>query len=109
MGCAIEDANCAGSDGGRSFYFKVNGEEVYMSGANMVPMDYYPSRMYADEELDWMMESAIAANINVLRIWGGGMYLSDSFYSKADEHGLMIWHDLMFSCKIYPMHSEEFV
>lgn len=75
----------------------------------MVPMDYYPSRMNNEEELQWMITSAVEANINVLRIWGGGMYLPDRFYELADQAGLMIWHDLMFSCKIYPMHSAEFV
>lgn len=50
----------------------------------MVPMDYYPSRMNNEEELQWMITSAVEANINVLRIWGGGMYLPDRFYELAD-------------------------
>lgn len=75
----------------------------------MVPMDYYPSRMLEETEIDWLVDSAIASNINLLRIWGGGVYLSDYFYTKADRAGLMIWHDLMFSCKVYPTHSQAFV
>lgn len=46
MDCVVENEDCKGKDAGRSFFFKINGEEVYMRGANMVPMDFYPSRMY---------------------------------------------------------------
>lgn len=80
-----------------------------MKGANMVPMDYYPSRMKSEDEIRWLMLSAQEANINILRIWGGGMYLNDNFYEMADRAGMMLWHDMMFSCKVYPMHSQEFI
>lgn len=109
MDCAVEDENCNKPGQGRSFYFRINGEQVYMRGANMVPIDYFPQREKSKDEIDWLIESALEANINVLRIWGGGVYLPDYFYERADERGLMIWHDLMFSCKIYPMHSQKFI
>jgi len=76
-----------------------------MKGANMVPMDYYPSRMNSEIELKWLLLSAFEANINILRIWGGGVYLNDKFYELADESGMMIWHDMMFSCEVYPVTS----
>jgi len=107
--CIEPDENCKGKDAGRSFFFKINEKEVYMKGANMVPIDYYPNRMKSESELKWLLFSAQAANINVLRIWGGGMYLDDNFYELADQAGMMIWHDMMFSCKIYPVHSKQFV
>jgi beta-mannosidase len=47
--------------------------------------------------------------MNIIRIWGGGMYLDDNFYELADKAGIMLWHDMMFSCKIYPFKSESFV
>ena len=67
-----------------------------------MPLDYYPSRMMDSRELEWLFVSAFAANMNVLRIWGGGMYMTDEFYEMADQTGMMIWHDMMFSGKFYP-------
>jgi beta-mannosidase len=55
-----------------------------MKGANMVPLDYYPSRMNSDKEIKWFLLSAQEANLNILRIWGGGVYLNDNFYELAD-------------------------
>ena len=80
-----------------------------MKGANMVPLDYYPNRMNSDKEIKWFLLSAQEANINILRIWGGGVYLNDNFYELADQMGMMIWHDMMFSCEVYPMTSPEFI
>ena len=57
----------------------------------MVPMDYWPSRMLVEEEIDWLLLSALESNINLLRIWGGGMYMTDYFYRRADELGILIW------------------
>ena len=53
-------------------------------------------------ELEWLFLSAEAANYNGLRIWGGGMYMTDEFYEMADKRGMLIWQDMMFSCKFYP-------
>jgi beta-mannosidase len=50
----------------------------------MVPMDYYPDRMKSNEEIKWFLEEATAANMNMLRVWGGGMYMDDNFYEMAD-------------------------
>lgn len=72
-------------------------------------MDYYPHRMYDEAELDWQLISAAAANMNLLRVWGGGLYPDDSFYEKADAAGIMIWQDMMFANKIYPTEDEAFV
>ena len=74
-----------------------------------MPLDYYPSRMMDSRELEWLFVSAFAANMNVLRIWGGGMYMTDEFYEMADQTGMMIWHDMMFSCKFYPFYEDAFV
>jgi beta-mannosidase len=80
-----------------------------MKGANQVPMDYYPSRMQSEEEIKWLMDSASAANFNILRIWGGGMYMTDFFYEYADRTGMMIWQDMMFSCRFYPYVNDEYL
>ena len=91
------------------FHFKINGYPIYMKGANQVPMDYYPSRMHNKTEVKWFLDQAVKANLNILRIWGGGMYMSDYFYEYADRIGLMIWHDMMFSCRFYPYTDIDYV
>ncbi len=82
---------------------------MYVKGANMVPIDYYPDRMKSREELKWLLHSAKEANYNMLRIWGGGMYLTDDFYELADEMGMLVWHDTSFSCKFYPMRDQAYI
>lgn len=74
----------------------------------MVPIDYYPDRMKSEEYLEWLFHSADKANYNVIRIWAGGMYLTDRFYEMADELGMLIWHDTMFSCKFYPYIDDNY-
>lgn len=90
---------------GQSFFFKVNGIPVYAKGANYIPQDSFLSRV-SDEHYHRLFESAIAANMNILRVWGGGIYEKDLFYDLADEHGLLIWQDFMFACTMYPGDQE---
>lgn len=90
-----------GSDGGKEFYFKVNGVPIYAKGANWVPADVLPERATAENITD-LLRSAKEANMNMLRVWGGGIYESDHFYDTADELGLLIWQDMMFASSQYP-------
>lgn len=86
---------------GESFYFKVNGEPVFMKGANYIPGDaMLPRRTKAD--IDQLLGDAKAVNMNMIRIWGGGIYEDDYFYRKCDELGILIWQDFMFACSMYP-------
>jgi len=80
---------------GRSFEFVVNGIPVFAKGADLIPFDSFPSRVTAAEERQ-ILESARDANMNMIRVWGGGYYGSDEFYSICDELGLMVWQDFMF-------------
>lgn len=89
---------------GRSFYFRVNGVPVFCKGANWVPMDQFPARVSENEYRD-LIASAAAANMNMLRIWGGGIYEHDCFYDLCDEYGILLWHDFMFAGAHYPMSS----
>ena len=91
------------------FYFKINEVPLFIKGSNIVPLDYFPSRMFQEQELKWLFESAQTSNLNLFRVWGGGMYMTDRFYEMADELGMLIWHDMMFSCKFYPMLKPEFI
>lgn len=92
-------------DIGQSFFFKVNGVPVYAKGANYIPQDSFLTRV-SNEKMETMFENAIAANMNMLRVWGGGIYEENSFYNLADEHGILIWQDFMFACTMYPGDQE---
>ncbi|MGL1921435.1 MAG: glycoside hydrolase family 2 protein [Hyphomicrobiales bacterium] len=90
---------------GKGFAFKVNGERIYMRGANWIPADALPSNISEDKTLD-LLQSAVDANMNMIRVWGGGRYERDSFYDQCSELGLLVWQDFMFSCNIYPSTDE---
>ncbi len=89
---------------GKSFYLKVNGLPMYMKGANYVPMDLFPSRISTNDYLK-LFAAVKQANFNMIRVWGGGIYESDEFYRFADENGILIWQDFMFSGCMYPSDS----
>ncbi|HKR76805.1 MAG TPA: glycoside hydrolase family 2 protein [Rhodanobacter sp.] len=86
---------------GKSFEFVVNGVPIFAKGANVIPMDSFPNRV-TTARIDAMLQSARDANMNMLRIWGGGYYLEDAFYAEADKLGLMVWQDFMFGGAIPP-------
>jgi beta-mannosidase len=88
---------------GKSFFIKVNGAPVFMKGANWIPADSFVTRM-TDERYRFLLQSAADAHMNMIRVWGGGIYEDDRFYALADELGLLIWQDFMFACSMYPGH-----
>lgn len=91
---------------GNSFYFKVNDVPIFMKGTNLIPIDILPEKMFNKEKIQYLMLSTKEAHMNSIRVWGGGVYESDYFYDLADEHGILIWQDMMFACAMYPVHSE---
>lgn len=92
-------------DVGLGFKFRVNGHDVFMRGANWIPADALPSRIDPDKTRG-LLQSAVDANMNMLRVWGGGRYEPDYFYDYCDEMGLLVWQDFMFSCNLYPSTPE---
>ncbi|ELR17078.1 betamannosidase [Acanthamoeba castellanii str. Neff] len=88
-------------DVGESFYLEINGTPVFAKGANWIPPDCFDGRVL-DERLKGLLESAAAANMNCIRVWGGGMYERHYFYELCDKLGLMVLHDFMFACSLYP-------
>lgn len=88
-------------EAGASFVFRVNGRDVFAKGANWIPADALSGRITADKTRD-LLQSAVDANMNMIRVWGGGRYEPDSFYEACDELGLMVWQDFMFACSLYP-------
>ncbi|WP_309668443.1 glycosyl hydrolase 2 galactose-binding domain-containing protein [Tabrizicola sp.] len=90
---------------GRSFGFKVNGQPVFARGANWIPADALNGRITVDG-VRGLLQSAALANMNMIRVWGGGRYEPDWFYDLCDEMGLMVWQDFMFACHMYPSTPE---
>jgi beta-mannosidase len=92
---------------GRSFYFKVNGIPVFIKGANYVPQDNFLPRV-KDSTYRALIRDVKEANMNMLRVWGGGIYENDIFYDLCDENGIMVWQDFMFACAMYPGNKKFF-
>lgn len=91
----------------REFVIEINGIKTFCKGGNWIPADSIYARV-SDEKYDTLISEAKNANCNMLRIWGGGLYERDIFYQKCDEYGIMIWHDFMFACALYPDNLEWF-
>ncbi len=86
---------------GKSFYFRVNGKNVFAKGANYIPNDNFLNRV-TTEKYENIIQSAVESNMNMLRVWGGGIYENDIFYELCDRYGILIWQDFMFACSMYP-------
>ena len=90
---------------GRSFGVQINGRAVFAKGANWIPADALFGRI-TPLAVRGLLQSAVDANMNMIRIWGGGRYEPDWFYDLCDELGLMVWQDFMFACHLYPSTPE---
>ena len=89
---------------GTAFYFKLNGKPVFMKGANYIPQDMFLPRV-TNQQYEKLLTDAAAANMNMLRVWGGGIYEQDIFYDICDEKGILVWQDFMFAGSMYPVDS----
>jgi beta-mannosidase len=92
---------------GKSFFVRVNGAPVFMKGANWIPADSFNARV-TPERYRFLLQSAVTAHMNMVRVWGGGIYEDDQFYDLCDELGILVWQDFMFACSMYP-GDEAFV
>lgn len=86
---------------GISFAVELNGVPVFMKGANYIPNDSFLPRV-TKADYQRVVQSAVAAHMNMLRVWGGGIYEDDAFYDLCDENGILVWQDFMFACVMYP-------
>lgn len=86
---------------GRSFYFTINDRPVFMKGANWIPADMFLPRL-TKAKYRQLLVAAKEANINMIRVWGGGIYEDDAFYDLCDSLGIMVWQDFMFAGAMYP-------
>lgn len=86
---------------GESFTFVVNQLPIFLKGANYIPEENLLDR-YSHEKTEDLIRSSIAANMNVIRVWGGGFYPYDNFMELCDQYGVLVWMDFMFGCSTYP-------
>lgn len=92
---------------GQSYYFQVNGKPIFAKGANYIPGEILTSKqdsLYYEQ----LFDNILAANMNMIRVWGGGIYENDYFYKLADKKGILVWQDFMFACTPYP-HDTDFL
>lgn len=91
---------------GESFYFACNGLPFFAKGANWIPASPYPG-----EPIDYeaLVKASADANMNMLRVWGGGIYEDDAFYDWCDQYGIAVWQDFMFACGTYPSRDADFM
>ncbi|MEM7800816.1 MAG: glycoside hydrolase family 2 protein [Chloroflexota bacterium] len=93
---------------GESFYFECNGVPFFSKGANWIPADTFVNAI-SDDLYKSLLVSAAEANMNMLRVWGGGIYEQEIFYDLCDELGLCVWQDFMFACATYPSFDRDFM
>lgn len=93
---------------GESFQFVVNGVPFFAKGANWIPADTFAPRLIRADYFR-LLRDAAEANMNMLRVWGGGLYEADCFYDLCDELGLCVWQDFLFSCATYPTFDDAFM
>lgn len=91
-------------ENGCALYFVLNGRAIFARGANWIPLDALASR-WTKEKYEYLLKSSADANMNVIRVWGGGMYETDTFYDICDRLGLIVWQDCTFACSLYPSDS----
>ena len=84
---------------GESFEIHINGTPIFAKGANWIPADSFVERLTRDD-YERLIKDAVSANMNTLRIWGGGVYEPDCFYEICDEMGVLVWQDFLFACSM---------
>lgn len=90
---------------GTAYYFEINGERIFAKGANYIPQDLIIPRV-SDHQYRYLLQQVKDANMNMIRVWGGGIYESDLFYELCDSLGIMVWQDFMFAGSLYPGDPE---
>ncbi|MCR5763805.1 MAG: glycoside hydrolase family 2 protein [Treponema sp.] len=92
-------------ESGCALYYSLNSRAVFAKGSNWIPLDALPSR-WTKERYEYFLKSAAEANMNSIRVWGGGLYETDTFYDICDRLGLIVWQDCTFACSLYPSTQE---
>jgi len=93
---------------GECFRFRVNGRDLFSKGGNWIPCDVFPSRI-PDSTYRRLINDCAKSHMNMIRVWGGGIYEDDRFYDACDEAGILVWQDFMFACSTYPSYDKAFM
>jgi beta-mannosidase len=101
IGVRIAKLNRSLDEYGEKFQFEINGQPVFAKGANWVPASVFAGAA-SRGDYEKLLSAAVGANINMLRVWGGGYYEAEEFYELCNQLGIMIWQDFMFACAYYP-------
>jgi beta-mannosidase len=104
VGFRTIELDTSADDHGSGFTLKVNGERVLVRGVNWIPDHAFLTEIDRDRYTR-RVSDALEANVNLIRVWGGGIYESDVLYDLADEVGLLMWQDFPFACAAYPEHE----
>jgi len=105
---AVDQSPDPEEPGTKFFTFVLNGVKLFAKGADWIPADSFVSQVDEGRYRE-LLELAVAANMNMLRVWGGGIYEKDTFYRLCDELGVLVWQDFMFACAPYPDHDPDFM
>lgn len=84
----------------------VNKIPFFAKGSNLVSLSVFPEDIDNEDRIKRMITDAVDSNMNMLKVWGGGTYLSDVFYDLADRNGILIWQDFMFTSSLYPSDAD---
>ncbi len=101
FGIRVVELDTSPDEHGHKYQLVVNGQPIYIKGANWVPATMFPGSLAADDYRP-LIEAAVDVNMNILRVWGGGYYEDKAFYDICDELGVMVWQEFMFACAYYP-------
>jgi beta-mannosidase len=104
IGFRTVELNISRDDVGTAFTISINGRPVFAKGVNWIPDDHFLTRITA-ERLERRLDQAVSANMNLIRVWGGGIFESEAFYRACDERGLLVWQDFPLACAAYPEES----
>jgi len=105
---ALDTSPDAEEPGTSFFRFVLNGVPLFARGVNWTPASSFPG-VLDEARYRQLLGMAAGANMNMLRVWGGGLYEHEAFYDLCDELGLLVWQDFMFACAPYPEHEPAFV
>ncbi|MDD6619860.1 MAG: glycoside hydrolase family 2 TIM barrel-domain containing protein [Eubacteriales bacterium] len=108
IGLRVIELNRENDKYGQNFQFRLNGVPVFIKGANYIPPDSFITR-FDSKRLNDLINAVQFSNMNMIRVWGGGYYGSDEFYSLCDKRGILVWQDFQFACQAYPFFNDEFL
>lgn len=108
IGLRTIDVKTETVEGDGAFTFVLNGVELFAKGANWIPIDSFVAGV-ENQRYEEMIDLSVKANMNMLRVWGGGIYEKDIFYQQCNQKGVLVWQDFMFACALYPDYNKNFM